>query len=166
MWGFASFWRIFVWKCCICTKQCIDLLSYLNQWPIYSQNQDCLDYKTRFCCSIENNSVPCEEWIGASDTSLNSMALRPSMIGDTTTLKRCSISDSRNCTTCACDYYVRYSNDGGLTWLGLSFGGVPGLGGTGCPGYGMTSATQTQALAWLQDEHINKEGVDVCLVHK
>ena len=63
--------------------------------------------------------------------------------------------------------YVRYSDDGGSSWLGLSFGGVPGVGGTGCPGYGGTSATQAQAIAWLQDEHINKgrcgcEELDLC----
>merc|ERR1719318_2178599 len=78
------------------------------------------------------------------------------MIGDTTNNKRCKIIDARKCSSCHCDYYVRYSEDGGSTWLGLSFGGEPGLGGTGCPGYGMTSATQEQALAWLRDEHIAK----------
>jgi len=100
--------------------------------------------------------VPCREWQGASGNSLYSMALHPSMIGDTTNNKRCKIIDARKCATCACDYYVRYSEDGGASWLGLTFGGVPGLGGTGCPGNGGTSSTQAQALAWLQDEHINK----------
>ena len=78
------------------------------------------------------------------------------MIGDPSSNKRCKIIDARKCATCACDYYVRYSEDGGSSWLGLTFGGLPGLGGTGCPGYGFTSATQAQAIAWLQDEHINK----------
>merc|ERR1712215_81525 len=99
---------------------------------------------------------PCREWQGASGNSLYSMALHPSMIGDTTNNKRCKIIDARKCATCACDYYVRYSEDGGASWLGLTFGGVPGAGGTGCPGNGGTSSTQAQALAWLQDEHINK----------
>merc|ERR1712215_415329 len=75
---------------------------------------------------------PCREWQGASGNSLYSMALHPSMIGDTTNNKRCKIIDARKCATCACDYYVRYSEDGGA------------------------SSTQAQALAWLQDEHINK----------
>merc|ERR1712215_557505 len=94
---------------------------------------------------------PCREWQGASGNSLYSMALHPSMIGDTTNNKRCKIIDARKCATCACDYYVRYSEDGGVSWLGLTFGGVPGAGGTGCPGNGGTSSTQAQALAWLQD---------------
>ena len=101
-------------------------------------------------------TVPCRKWQGATGNSLYSMALHPSMIGDTTNNKRCKIIDARKCSSCACDYYVRYSQDGGSTWLGLTFGGLPGLGGTGCPGNGMTSSTQAQAIAWLQDEHINK----------
>ena len=48
---------------------------------------------------VDTASVPCKEWLGASDTSLYSMALHPSIIGDTTTQKRCTIIDARNCAT-------------------------------------------------------------------
>merc|ERR1712151_1137903 len=119
----------------------------------------CKDYKARFCCGgniITPTVSPCKKWVGATGEELYSLALSPNMIGDPNTEKRCKIIDNRKCTTCACDYYVRYSEDGGSTWLGLTFGGAPGQGGTGCPGYGMTQATWEQALAWLQDEHINK----------
>merc|ERR1711872_293324 len=103
-----------------------------------------------------NQTIPCEKWLRATGKDLYSLALRPSMIGDTNTEKRCQIIDAKKCETCACDFYVRYSEDGGSTWLGLSFQGEPGLGGTGCPGYGMTQATWDQALDWLKDKHIDK----------
>jgi len=100
--------------------------------------------------------VPCRVWEGTTGGTLYSHALHPSMIGDPTSNKRCKIIDARKCQTCACDYYVRYSEDGGSSWLGLTFGGLPGLGGTGCPGNGGTSSTQAQAIAWLQEQHIDK----------
>merc|ERR1719206_1237331 len=34
------------------------------------------------------------------------------MIGDPTSDKRCKIIDARNCPTCSCAYYVRYSGNG------------------------------------------------------
>jgi len=104
----------------------------------------------------QGRPVPCSTWQRSSRGSLFSYALHPSMIGDPTSNKRCKIIDARNCQTCACDYYVRYSEDGGMSWLGLSFGGLPGLGGTGCPGNGGTSSTLAQAIAWLQEQHIDK----------
>jgi len=101
--------------------------------------------------------VPCRSWIGTTDLDLYSLAVHPSMIGDSSNSKRCKIVDARKCPTCACDYYVRYSEDGGATWLGLDFNGNAGIpGATGCPGYGYTSATQTQAIAWLQDKYIDQ----------
>ena len=100
-----------------------------------------------------STTVPCKKWKGSSGIRVFTLAVSPSRIGDPTSNKRCTISDKRNCTTCACDYYVKYSEDGGKTWLGLSFGGQPG--GTGCPGYGFTSATQKQAIDWLQDKYID-----------
>ena len=90
----------------------------------------------------QGRTVPCRVWEGTTGGTLYSHALHPSMIGDSTSNKRCKIIDARKCQTCACDYYVRYSEDGGLSWLGLTFGGLPGLGGTGCPGNGGTSSTQ------------------------
>jgi len=101
--------------------------------------------------------VPCQEWKGTTGRTLYSLALHPSMIGDNNSNKRCKIIDARKtCPYCACDFYVRYSEDGGATWLGLDFNGNAGVpGATGCPGYGYTSATQTQAIAWLQDKHID-----------
>jgi len=95
----------------------------------------------------------CSRWQNASGDSLYSMAVGPNRIGDLTNNKRCYISDAKECARCACDYYVRYSEDGGLSWLTLTWGGVPG--GTGCPGYGKTSATKADAIAWLQDKHID-----------
>jgi len=104
-------------------------------------------------CGCKARVATCEEWKDAAGTDLYSLALSPNMIGDTTSQKRCRIAES---TTGACDYYVKYTEDGGATWLGLSFEGVAGVGGTGCPGYGKTQATQTQAIAWLVDHHIEK----------
>jgi len=106
--------------------------------------------------SLARKIVPCRVWEGTTGGTLYSHALHPSMIGDPTSNKRCKIIDARKCQTCACDYYVRYSEDGGSSWLGLTFGGLPGLGGTGCPGNGGTSSTQAQAIAWLQEQHIDK----------
>merc|ERR1711872_125823 len=101
--------------------------------------------------------VPCRSWIGTTGLDLYTLAVHPSMIGDSSNSKRCKIVDARKCLTCACDYYVRYSEDGGATWLGLDFNGNAGIpGATGCPGYGYTSATQTQAIAWLQDKYIDQ----------
>ena len=108
------------------------------------------------CVCLKKRLVPCEKWQKASDLSLYTLANHPSMIGETISKKRCKITDARNCPHCSCNYYVQYSEDSGSTWLGLSFEGVPGLGGTGCPGYGRTSATKAQAIAWLKDEHVAK----------
>ena len=52
----------------------------------------------------------------------------------------------------ACDYYVKYSDDGGSTWKGLTFGGAPG--GTGCPNTKPTTMAQT--LAYLKDKNIDQ----------
>ena len=51
--------------------------------------------------------------------------------------------------TTACQYYVRYSADGGNTWLGLTFEGVPG--GTGCaPG----NSDFASSVEWLRTKYI------------
>ena len=51
--------------------------------------------------------------------------------------------------TTACQYYVRYSADGGNTWLGLTFEGVPG--GTGCaPG----NNDFASSVEWLRAKYI------------
>jgi len=49
----------------------------------------------------------------------------------------------------ACQYYVRYSTDGGKTFLGLTYEGTPG--GTGCPAGNSDFAS---AVAWLQTKYI------------
>lgn len=104
---------------------------------------------------IEGKRYPCSDWQGVTGTSLYSMAQSPNWIGDPSTNQWCRISDATACTTCACDYYVKYTSDGGANWLGLSFSGTAGVGGTGCPGApGYTSSTQAQATTWLENEHI------------
>merc|ERR1719228_2504570 len=81
------------------------------------------------------------------------MAKSPNRIGDVSNNKLCRIFDATSCSTCACDYYIKYSQDGGASWLGLTFGGTPG--GSGCPGNGGAS-NQALALDWLVEEHIEK----------
>ena len=49
----------------------------------------------------------------------------------------------------ACQYYVRYSTDGGKTFLGLTYEGTPG--GTGCPAGNSDFAS---AVKWLQTKYI------------
>eukprot|EP00457_Paulinella_chromatophora_P004124 gb/GEZN01004134.1/.p1 GENE.gb/GEZN01004134.1/~~gb/GEZN01004134.1/.p1 ORF type:complete len:627 (-),score=52.81 gb/GEZN01004134.1/:63-1943(-) len=66
----------------------------------------------------------------------------------------CKIVDATKCTSCACTYYVKYSNDGGATWLGLTFGGTPG--GTGCPGTIAGSTALDKAVNWLKSKYIDQ----------
>jgi len=102
----------------------------------------------------QGRPVPCSTWQRSSRGSLFSYALHPSMIGDPTSNKRCKIIDARNCPTCSCAYYVRYSEDGGLSWKGLA----GGAGSPGCPKNGGTSSIQAiQAiLDLLQRQHIDQ----------
>jgi len=102
----------------------------------------------------QGRPVPCSTWQRSSRGSLFSYALHPSMIGDPTSNKRCKIIDARNCPTCSCAYYVRYSEDGGLSWKGLA----GGAGSPGCPKNGGTSSIQAiQAiLDLLQTQHIEQ----------
>jgi len=102
----------------------------------------------------QGRPVPCSTWQGSIGNELFSKALHPSMIGDPTSNKRCKIIDARNCPTCSCAYYVRYSEDGGLSWKGLA----GGAGSPGCPKNGGTSSIQAiQAiLDLLQTQHIEQ----------
>ena len=128
----------------------LPLLLTTGSLALRGQRISTAEMKRLMVAPSQGRPVPCSSWQRSTGRELFSKALHPSMIGDPTSNKRCKIIDASNCQTCACDYYVRYSEDGGLSWLGLSFGGLPGLGGTGCPGTGETSSTQAQALAWLQ----------------
>ena len=109
------------------------------------------------------------DWVKFDDKQdLFEVALSPDgVIGDGSD-KKCKIFDSRNCKTCACDYYVRYSEDNGASWLGMSFEGVPGLGGTGCPAGGVGTTTVEQTIDFLQEYYIDEgycgcSGKNVCL---
>jgi len=102
----------------------------------------------------QGRPVPCRTWQRSSGKELFSKALHPSMIGDPTSNKRCKIIDARNCPTCSCAYYVRYSEDGGLSWKGLA----GGAGSPGCPKNGGTSSIQAipAILDLLQRQHIDQ----------
>merc|ERR1712013_819450 len=65
------------------------------------------------------------------------------------------MGEARNCPTCACAYYVRYSEDGGLSWQGLA----GGAGSPQCPENGGTSSIQ-EILDWLQRHQIDEGNGD------
>merc|ERR1712238_389717 len=116
-------------------------------------------------CIVKENC----DWVKFDDKQdLFEVALSPDgVIGDGSD-KKCKIFDSRDCKTCACDYYVRYSEDNGASWLGMSFEGVPGLGGTGCPAGGVGTTTVEQTIDFLQEYYIDEgycgcSGENVCL---
>jgi len=95
----------------------------------------------------------CQEWQGVTGTALYALAESPNMIGDPSTNQWCRIKNAENCTTCACDYYVVYTSDGGATWNGVSFSGTGS--GTGCPGApAYTGSNQAQATTWLEEKYI------------
>ena len=54
--------------------------------------------------------------------------------------------------TSSCSYYVKYSSNGGLSWLGLTFQGTPG--GTGCAAIGPSDPAV--AKNWLVTAYINQ----------
>jgi len=103
--------------------------------------------------ATEGQRFPCQSWQGVTGTALYAMAKSPNWIGDSSTGQWCRIYDARNCTSCACDYYVKYSSDNGATWGGVSFSGTGT--GTGCPGApAYTSSNQAQATMWLETKYI------------
>ena len=78
-----------------------------------------------------------------------------SSFGDPQSEKLCRIQDATSCATCVCPYYVKYSEDNGATWKGLTFQGTEG--GTGCPAGGVGSGgTIAKALAWLKTKYIQQ----------
>ena len=100
------------------------------------------------------------DWVKFDDKNdLFAAALSPDgAIGDGSD-KKCRILDRTESAGSACDYYVRYTEDNGATWLGMTFEGVPG--GTGCPAVGMTTVEQT--IEFLQKYYID-EGYCGCTV--
>ena len=97
------------------------------------------------------------DWIDlVTDREIFQAALSPNgVIGDGSE-KQCKIFDNRACATCACDYYVRYTEDGGANWLAMSFQGVPNVGGSGCPAGGVGATTVAQTVDFLQKHYIDK----------
>ena len=98
----------------------------------------------------------CDEWKSANDIDLLSMALHTS-IGDPESGKLCRIQNATTCSTCNCPYYVKYSEDNGITWKGLSFSGTESPAATGCPDGGVGSGgTSEKALEWLKTKYIQQ----------
>ena len=110
---------------------------------------------------------PCHEWKNANDDDLFSLATSSSF-GDPQSGKLCRIQDATTCTDCACPFYVKYSEDNGATWKGLSFQGTEDPEATGCPADGVgNGGTIAKAMAWLKTEYIQQgycgcEGEQVC----
>ena len=133
----------------------LPLLLTTGSLALRGQRISTAEMKRLMVAPSQGSPVPCSTWQELTGNELFSKALHPSMIGDPTSNKRCKIIDARNCPTCSCAYYVRYSEDGGLSWKGLA----GGAGSPGCPKNGGTSsiqAIQAQALDWLQAQHIEQ----------
>mmetsp|Transcript_9527 Transcript_9527/g.14226 ORF Transcript_9527/g.14226 Transcript_9527/m.14226 type:complete len:310 (+) Transcript_9527:1933-2862(+) len=108
-----------------------------------------------YCCPASPATLPT---IAPQTPSTNTIACsNVASLGATSLLghyigtgqKICRIDDATTCGSCACNYYVKYSTDGGSTWLGLTFDGTPG--GTGCP---LIGGTADDAKQWLLTKYI------------
>jgi len=102
-----------------------------------------------WCC--KPTRFQCSNWATYTDAEFLSFALSPSIIGENG--RKCQIHDATACSSCACEYYVKYDIDGDATndWLGLSFSGVPG--GTGCCSSVGACSTSLNAAAWLRTQY-------------
>jgi len=109
--------------------------------------------KTKY---IDEGYCGCQDpcgWTVVPTPELFALALDPNNIGDPSSGRLCKITMGGQGT--ACNYYVKYSIDNGVSWLGLTFSGTPG--GTGCPSGGVgSSGTSTLAVNWLKTKYIDE----------
>ena len=103
--------------------------------------------------TVQSVLVPefkCEKWDSYSAAEFGAMATA-GIIGENG--NKCRISKGSSQT--ACNWYVKYDADGNTinNWVGLSWGAVPNVGGTGCCASVSGCSTLTGAGAWLKLQH-------------
>ncbi|XP_038048427.1 uncharacterized protein LOC119722403 isoform X2 [Patiria miniata] len=100
-----------------------------------------------YCCVPE---FTCKNWDSYSDQDFGAMATA-GIIGENG--RKCRIGQGSSET--ACNWYVKYDADGNTVdnWVGLSFGAVPNVGGSGCCASVGDCSTLDGAGAWLKSQH-------------
>ena len=89
----------------------------------------------------------CDKWDDYTVAQFAAFAQHPDTIGEGG--RKCTITSS---SSTACNYYVKYDEDG-TGYKGLSFQGTPGVGGTGCCSSVTACSTLNGAASWLKSQH-------------